>query len=96
MANNLIIATLKTSAADLMSQMAIERKPLSEVDWQRNFVFCVFGFAYLGGFQYWYQARWHAIECPTLPPHRACVRLPWWLPLASIDTPPPIACPPYV
>jgi len=56
-ANNLIIATLKTSAADLMSQMAIERKPLSEVDWQRNFVFCVFGCVYLGAFQYWYQVN---------------------------------------
>lgn len=56
-ANNLIIATLKTSAADLVAQCVIERKPFDQVDWQRNAVFCMFGFAYLGGFQYWYQVN---------------------------------------
>jgi len=56
-ANNLIIATIKTGAADLMAQMVIERKPFNEVDWQRNFVFCLFGAAYLGMFQYWYQVN---------------------------------------
>lgn len=56
-ANNIIIATLKTSAADLMAQCVIERKPLSEVDWKRNLVFCLFGAAYLGGFQYLYQVN---------------------------------------
>lgn len=34
--NNLIIATLKTSAADLVAQCVIERKSLKEVDWKRN------------------------------------------------------------
>ena len=28
---------------------------MSEVDWKRNAVFCLFGGAYLGLFQYWYQ-----------------------------------------
>merc|ERR1712146_134562 len=51
------MGTLKTSAADLMAQMAIERKSLNEVDFKRNFVFCLFGAAYLGMFQYWYQVN---------------------------------------
>lgn len=55
--NNLIIATMKTGAADLVAQCVIEQKPLSEVDWQRNLVFCMFGCAYLGAFQYWYQVN---------------------------------------
>ena len=56
-ANNLIIATIKTSAADLVAQCAIERKSFSEIDWKRNAVFCLFGAAYLGCFQYWYQVN---------------------------------------
>mmetsp|Transcript_10403 Transcript_10403/g.33413 ORF Transcript_10403/g.33413 Transcript_10403/m.33413 type:complete len:248 (-) Transcript_10403:30-773(-) len=56
-ANNVLIATCKTSAADLVAQCAIERKPLSEVDWRRNMVFCLFGAVYLGAFQYWYQVN---------------------------------------
>ncbi|CAK9073170.1 Uncharacterized protein SCF082_LOCUS35872 [Durusdinium trenchii] len=32
----MIIATLKTSAADLVTQCVIERKSLKEVDWKRN------------------------------------------------------------
>jgi hypothetical protein len=56
-ANNIIIATLKTSAADLVAQCVIERKSIREVDWKRNFVFCLFGAAYLGGFQYFYQVN---------------------------------------
>jgi hypothetical protein len=47
------VATVKTSAADLVAQMVAERKSLDEVDWKRNAIFVVFGFAYLGGFQYW-------------------------------------------
>ena len=34
--NNLIIATMKTSAADLVAQCVIEQKPVYEVDWKRN------------------------------------------------------------
>lgn len=56
-ANNLIIATVKTSAADLVAQCVIERKSITEVDWKRNLVFCLFGAAYLGAFQYWYQVN---------------------------------------
>uniref|UniRef100_A0A7S3EQZ1 Uncharacterized protein n=1 Tax=Haptolina ericina TaxID=156174 RepID=A0A7S3EQZ1_9EUKA len=41
----------------MMAQCVIEKKPLSQVDWQRNFVFCLFGCAYLGAFQYWYQVN---------------------------------------
>ena len=47
------VATCKTSAADLLAQMVAEKKSLNEVDWKRNFIFVVFGFAYLGAFQYW-------------------------------------------
>lgn len=47
------VATVKTSAADLVAQMVAERKSLDEVDWKRNAIFVVFGFTYLGGFQYW-------------------------------------------
>ncbi len=47
------VATAKTSAADLVAQIVAERKSLDEVDWKRNFIFVVFGFAYLGAFQYW-------------------------------------------
>ncbi|CAE6937313.1 unnamed protein product [Symbiodinium sp. CCMP2592] len=55
--NNLLIATMKTSAADLVAQCVIEQKPLNEVDWKRNMVFCLFGAVYLGAFQYWYQVN---------------------------------------
>jgi hypothetical protein len=48
---------VKTSAADLVTQVVIEKKSFSEIDWKRNSVFCIFGFAYLGGFQYWYQVN---------------------------------------
>ena len=51
------VATVKTSAADLVAQMVAERKSLKEVDWKRNAIFVVFGFAYLGGFQYWYARK---------------------------------------
>ena len=47
------VATAKTSAADLVAQIVAERKSLDEVDWKRNAIFVVFGFAYLGVFQYW-------------------------------------------
>lgn len=50
-ATGVITSGLKTSAADLFAQKVIERK--EEVDWKRHSVFCLFGFAYLGGFQYW-------------------------------------------
>jgi len=59
---NLLVATAKTSAADLVTQTTVERK--SEIDWRRNASFAVFGCLYLGGFQYWLQVnmfrRWFA------------------------------------
>ena len=33
----------------------VEKKKLEEVNWTRNAAFVAFGFAYLGGFQYWIQ-----------------------------------------
>jgi len=54
-ANNMIIATAKTSVADLLAQVVLERKSFQDIDWKRNLVFCMFGAAYLGGFQYLYQ-----------------------------------------
>lgn len=47
------VATVKTSAADMLAQVVAEKKSLKEVDFKRNFIFVVFGFAYLGVFQYW-------------------------------------------
>ena len=58
---NILVATGKTSVADLMTQMAVEGKDLSEVDWKRNGVFVVFGMVYLGGFQYWLQV-WQGLR----------------------------------
>eukprot|EP00956_Cyclotella_meneghiniana_P010135 scaffold13975_cov69-Cyclotella_meneghiniana.AAC.5 len=47
------VATAKTSAADAMVQIVVEKKSPQEIDYRRNAIFVVFGFAYLGGFQYW-------------------------------------------
>jgi protein Mpv17 len=47
----IITSGLKTSAADIFAQKVIERK--KEIDWTRHAVFCTFGFAYLGAFQYY-------------------------------------------
>jgi hypothetical protein len=55
--NNLMIATVKTAAADLLAQTVIAQTPLSEVDLQRSFLFCMFGCLYLGAFQYAYQVQ---------------------------------------
>mmetsp|Transcript_27817 Transcript_27817/g.85346 ORF Transcript_27817/g.85346 Transcript_27817/m.85346 type:complete len:201 (-) Transcript_27817:777-1379(-) len=62
---NLIVATIKTSGADLMTQISVEKKQsVADIDWRRNASFAVFGFLYLGGFQYWLQVtmfkRWFA------------------------------------
>ena len=46
------VATVKTSAADLMTQTVAEKKSLGEVDWRRNMIFVVFGSVYLGCFQW--------------------------------------------
>ena len=62
----LAVATAKTSAADLVCQTVAERKSLSEVDWKRNAIFVVFGFAYLGGFQYWLMVNKYRQWFPTM------------------------------
>jgi len=55
--NNLMIATTKTAAADLLAQTFISHTPLMEVDVQRSLLFCLFGAIYLGAFQYLYQVQ---------------------------------------
>lgn len=55
--NNLLIATTKTAAADLLAQTAIGGTPLLEIDIQRSLLFCLFGCLYLGAFQYLYQVQ---------------------------------------
>lgn len=56
-ANNLMIATTKTAAADLLAQVVIAQTPIDAIDWQRSLLFCLFGAIYLGGFQYLYQVQ---------------------------------------
>ena len=56
-ANNLLIATTKTAAADLLAQLVIAQTPIAELDVQRSFLFCLFGAIYLGAFQYAYQVN---------------------------------------
>lgn len=62
----LMIATAKTAAADLMVQTIAEGKSLSEVDWKRNGIFVVFGFAYLGGFQWFLMVHKYRQWFPTM------------------------------
>uniref|UniRef100_A0A7S0V9X4 Peroxisomal membrane protein n=1 Tax=Polytomella parva TaxID=51329 RepID=A0A7S0V9X4_9CHLO len=55
-----ITTGLKTSAADLFAQKVVEQK--EDFDWRRHSMFCLFGFGYLGCFQYYLYnnlfARW--------------------------------------
>jgi len=46
--NNIGIATIKTASADLLAQVAIAHTPVSDIDWERAFLFCTFGAVYLG------------------------------------------------
>jgi hypothetical protein len=62
----LMVATAKTSAADLVVQMVAEGKSLDQVDWRRNGIFVVFGFAYLGGFQYYLMVHKYRQWFPTM------------------------------
>eukprot|EP00985_Skeletonema_marinoi_P021728 scaffold13477_cov133-Skeletonema_marinoi.AAC.2 len=41
--NNIGIATIKTASADLLAQVAIAHTPVSDIDWERAFLFCAFG-----------------------------------------------------
>ena len=56
-ANNILIATFKTAAADLLAQTVIAGTPLDALDWERSLLFMAFGAIYLGGFQYLYQVQ---------------------------------------
>lgn len=60
------IATAKTSAADIMVQVVAEKKKFNEIDWQRNGIFVVFGFAYLGGFQWFLMVNKYRQWFPTM------------------------------
>lgn len=62
----LIVATGKTSAADLVAQVVAEGKIFDEIDWKRNGIFVVFGFAYLGGFQWWLMVTKYRQWFPTM------------------------------
>jgi len=62
----MIVATIKTSAADLLCQTVAEKKKFSEIDWKRNSVFVVFGFAYLGGFQWYIMVTKYRQWFPTM------------------------------
>ena len=56
-ANNVLIATCKTAAADILAQAVIAQTPLDQLDWLRFGLFAAFGAVYLGGFQYLYQVQ---------------------------------------
>lgn len=62
----LIVATGKTSAADLVAQVVAEGKTFDEIDWKRNGIFVVFSFAYLGGFQWWLMVTKYRQWFPTM------------------------------
>jgi len=49
------VSTVKTGAADMMTQTVVEKKKWNEIDIKRNLVFVVFGATYLGCFQWWIQ-----------------------------------------
>lgn len=64
-ATNCIIATTKTSIADLLVQSAEGKTKIDEIDWKRNSVFTVFGFAYLGVAQWFLYVPVFARLCPN-------------------------------
>ena len=59
------VATTKTSAADIMVQVVVDGRDLEDIDYKRNAIFVVFGFAYLGGFQYWLMVTQYTRWFPT-------------------------------
>lgn len=61
-ATNIIVATVKTSLADLVVQKAEGKK---EIDWSRNAVFTAFGFAYLGIVQWFIYVTVFTRLCPN-------------------------------
>ncbi|EFJ42322.1 hypothetical protein VOLCADRAFT_107297 [Volvox carteri f. nagariensis] len=51
MYTGVVTTVIKTSAADLFAQKIVERR--EEVDWRRHGMFVLFGFGYLGCWQYY-------------------------------------------
>ncbi|GLI62624.1 hypothetical protein VaNZ11_005288 [Volvox africanus] len=51
MYTGVVTTVIKTSAADLFAQKIVERR--EEVDWRRHGMFVMFGFGYLGCWQYY-------------------------------------------
>lgn len=51
MLTGVVTTVVKTSAADLFAQKIVERR--DEVDWRRHGMFLMFGFGYLGCWQYY-------------------------------------------
>jgi len=63
-ATNIIVATVKTSAADIIVQKA-EGKEWKDLDLKRNAVFTAFGFAYLGFVQWFIYVSFFTRVCPN-------------------------------
>jgi len=61
-ATNVIVATVKTSVADLIVQKAEGKE---KIDWQRNGAFTAFGFAYLGIIQWFIYVTVFTRLCPN-------------------------------
>jgi len=61
-ATNIIVATVKTSLADIVVQKAEGKK---DIDWSRNGVFTAFGFAYLGMAQWFIYVTIFTKVCPN-------------------------------
>jgi hypothetical protein len=61
-ATNIIVATVKTSLADLIVQKAEGKK---DIDWTRNGAFTAFGFAYLGIAQWFIYVTIFTRVCPN-------------------------------
>lgn len=62
----LMVATTKTSVADVLVQVVAEKKKWNEIDWRRNGIFVVFGFAYLGCFQWFLMVNKYRQWFPTM------------------------------
>jgi len=60
---NIIVATVKTSIADLIVQTGENKK--EGIDWKRNGVFTAFGFAYLGCAQWFIYVTVFTRLCPN-------------------------------
>jgi len=62
-ATNIIVATVKTSLADLIIQKSVKKK--EEIDWKRNGVFMCFGCFYLGCVQWFVYVTIFTKLCPN-------------------------------